>query len=187
MSTPSTSSSPSNSDDVRWFAEEVHAHDSMLKAYVRASFPRVGDVEDVVQESYLRIWRARAGRPIQSAKAFLFRIARNICLDSVKSTNRSPINSIGDLAAIAVYDQAENAADSASATERLEILTDALAALPPRCREVFMLCKFQGFSHAEAARRLGLSVRTVDAQVQNGFARLGKELRRRGLGGTTGK
>jgi hypothetical protein len=43
-----------------WFAEEVQPHDAQLKAYLRGAFPAVRDVEDVVQESYLRVWRARA-------------------------------------------------------------------------------------------------------------------------------
>jgi RNA polymerase sigma factor (sigma-70 family) len=47
-----------------WFAEEVHTHDSQLKSYLRSSFPALRDVDDVVQESYLRIWRRQLVRPI---------------------------------------------------------------------------------------------------------------------------
>lgn len=152
-----------------------------VKAYVRGSFPSVRDVDDVVQESYLRIWKARAAQPIHSAKAFLFRVARNICLDAVKNSARSPIAVVGNLDAMPVYDQADSVLESVNAEEKLQIFTDALAALPRRCRDVFMLCKFQGYSHAEAAAKLGLSVRTVDAQIQNAYRRLGVELRKRGV------
>ena len=44
-------------DRARWFKEEVHSLDTRLKSYLRGSFPSV-DVEDVVQESYLRTWLA---------------------------------------------------------------------------------------------------------------------------------
>jgi DNA-directed RNA polymerase specialized sigma24 family protein len=67
--------SPPDSDNARWFAEEVLPHDRALRGYLRGSFPAVRDVEDVVQESYLRIWRTRAAQPIRSARGFLFRIA----------------------------------------------------------------------------------------------------------------
>jgi hypothetical protein len=48
----------------RWFAEEVQPHEASLRAYMRGAFPMVRDVDDVVQESYLRVWRARAAQPI---------------------------------------------------------------------------------------------------------------------------
>jgi hypothetical protein len=73
---PASSESTTGVDDTRWFSEEVHAHDSQLKAYLHGRFPSVRcEVDDVVQESYLRVWRIRASQPIHSAKAFLFSIA----------------------------------------------------------------------------------------------------------------
>src|SRR5687767_3921161 len=74
---PSASYAPpcvveSQSDQSQWFADEVHVHESQLKSFLRGSFPAVRDVDDVVQESYLRIWKARAAQPIDSARAFLF-------------------------------------------------------------------------------------------------------------------
>jgi RNA polymerase sigma factor (sigma-70 family) len=186
VNTPSTPEPPVVADQTRWFAEEVHPHDSSLKAYVRGAFPAIRDVEEVVQESYLRIWKARAASPILSARAFLFRIARNICLDTVKSSTRSQVDAVGDLSAISVSEYSDSVVDSVSGGEKLQILTDALAALPSRCREVFMLCKFQGYSHADAAAKLGLSTRTVDAQIQNAFVRLGTDLRKRGLTSSSG-
>jgi RNA polymerase sigma factor (sigma-70 family) len=182
VSPPSTESPPAPSlDRSRWFADEVHLHDARLKAYLRGAFPAVRDVDDVVQESYLRIWKACAARPIQSARAFLFRVARNVCLDLLKKTGRTPTEPLDDLSGVALLEETPSAADELGTEEKLQILTDALAALPPRCREIFMLCKFQGYTHGQAADHLGISRRTVDAQVQIGFERLDAELRRRGV------
>src|SRR5438876_12279709 len=61
--------------DSRWFAAEVHAHERSLRAYLRGAFPSVRDVDDVVQESYVRVWKARLAHPIQSARSFLFQVA----------------------------------------------------------------------------------------------------------------
>ena len=55
----------------RWFTEEVHRHERSVRSYLHHSFPAVREVEDLVQESCLRVWRAKSARPIQSAKAFL--------------------------------------------------------------------------------------------------------------------
>jgi RNA polymerase sigma factor (sigma-70 family) len=179
-SSTETSASPSL-EQSRWFTDEVHPHDAQLKAYLRGAFPTVRDVDDVVQESYLRIWKARAAQPIQSAKAFLFRVARNVCLDLLKRSRRSPLEPLGDLCDVAVLDEAPLATTGTGTEEKLQVLTDALAVLPPRCREIFMLCKFQGYTHAQAADSLRLSRRTIDAQIQIGFERLDAELRRRGV------
>jgi DNA-directed RNA polymerase specialized sigma24 family protein len=81
-----------------WFAKEVQPHDAQLKAYLRGAFPSVRDVDDVVQESYLRVWLARATQPIQSTRAFLFRVARNLALDFVRHERASPIVVLGSIA-----------------------------------------------------------------------------------------
>src|SRR4051812_10998844 len=101
-STASNSASGPAETAERWFAEEVQPHDAQLKAYLRRAFPAVRDVDDVVQESYLRIWRSQAVQPIRSAKAFLFKVARNAALNLVDRQRSSPVFAVGDLASLPV-------------------------------------------------------------------------------------
>jgi RNA polymerase sigma-70 factor (ECF subfamily) len=168
-------------DQARWFADEVHAHESSLRSYLRGSFPAVRDVDDVVQESFLRVWKARAQRPVHSTKAFLFRIARNVALDFVRRSRTSPIAPVGELAELPVIDERSGAADTLVVRERIAVLTEALEALPRRCREVVVRCKLQGQSYREAADALGLSEKTVTEHVYRGTQRLGEELHKRGV------
>ena len=97
------------------------------------------DIDDVVQTSYLRIWRKRAAEPIRSAKAFLFTIARHLALDAVRREHRSPIEHVGELAGLNVLDEQASVSDYVSRTERIQLLVEAIDALPPRCREVMIL------------------------------------------------
>ena len=60
---------PPPTDQARWFTEEVDPHRSASRAYVQRAFPGVRDVDDVVQDSLLRIWTARASRQIGCARA----------------------------------------------------------------------------------------------------------------------
>lgn len=94
----------------RWFAEEVHAHDASLKAYLRAAYPGMRDVDDVVQESYLRIWKARLAQRIHFTKSYLFQIARNLSLDLVRRNRASPIDDVPEPVALAVCDPARGLA-----------------------------------------------------------------------------
>lgn len=167
-------------DQSRWFIDEVHAHETSLRSYLRGSFPAVRDVDDVVQESYLRVWKARAAQPVRSAKAFLFRVARNVALDLVRRGRAEPLDPAGELAHLSIIDEGPSAVDELGAHERIVILTDALDALPARCREVLILCKLQGKSYREAAVALGLSEKTIAEHVYRGTQRLGEELNRRG-------
>lgn len=168
-------------DQSRWFAEEVHPHDSQLKAYLRGSFPSVGDVDDLVQESYLQLWRRQLATPIRSAKSFLFKIARNLAIDALRHEARSPIERVADCAQLAVLDTRPNAAEDAITSEELELLLEAIESLPARCREIVILRKLRGLSQKEIALRMGITERTVEVQGTKGLHRCEEFLRQRGV------
>jgi RNA polymerase sigma-70 factor (ECF subfamily) len=180
VSPPPNANTPS-ADHAQWFADEVQPHGSSLEAYLRGAFPAVRDTQDVVQESFLRLWKVRAVQPIRSARAFLFKVARNIALDAVRRANHSPISAVPDLAALPVVEEKANASDAAVQSEEVALLADALEALPPRCREIILLRKFHNLPQKDVAARLGISEATVQEQVYRGVRRLEKILTRRGV------
>ncbi|WP_414662643.1 RNA polymerase sigma factor [Horticoccus sp. 23ND18S-11] len=175
---------PPHPDQARWFTEEVDPHRRALRAYVQRAFPGVRDVDDVVQDSLLRIWTARAGRQLGCARAFLFKIARNRALDLLRHDRASPFVVVRDLAALPVAEDAPSCADVLSTAEKIELVAEAIADLPDRCREIVVLRKLQGLSQRDVALRLGLSERTVEVQVARGTRRCADFLRRRGLTAT---
>ena len=183
MSPPSTASGspPSPSLDetgTLWVTREVHPHDASLKSYLRGNFPSVRDVEDVVQESYLRVWKARAVQPINSAKAFLFTVARHLALNTLRRERRSPIIAVTDLSRLFVFDHRPDASQTAIRHQEIEMLVRAVEALPPRCREIFVLRRLQGVPQKEIAACLGVSEQTVQVQAARGLRRVEKNLRR---------
>ncbi len=172
---------PPQLDQARWFAEEVRPHIGDLHAYVRRSFPGVRDVDDVVQDSLVRIWIAWAGRRIESARPFLFKIARRRAIDVLRHDRASPLLAIGDPAALPVAEEGPSPLDALGDSEKVELVAEAIAHLPARCREIVVLRKLHGLSQREVAARLGLSERTVEVQVARGVRRCAHHLRRRGL------
>ena len=182
MDAPRTESSPAPPAALNeWFAAEVQPHEPHLRSYLQRAFPSVRDVDDVVQESYLRLWRKQRTKPLASARAFLFRIARNFAIDLLREDRRAPEGVLG------VSDVENVVLDGADTLEQIqtreleEILTDALDALTPRHRQIVTLCKLQGLPHAAVAVRLGVSEKTVNEHLYRGLQRLGNELRRRGV------
>lgn len=183
-STPAPAAPPGDAESParsRWFENEVYAHDAQLKSYLRGSFPFIRDVDDVVQESYLRVWKARATQSIHSAKGFLFQIARHVATDVLRRNTASPIKCVTDLAALSVFDENLDAAEAACSREEIALLADAIDALPARCREIFILRKIQRVPQKEIGRRLGISEQTVQVLVLRGMKRCEAFLSHRGL------
>jgi RNA polymerase sigma-70 factor (ECF subfamily) len=172
---------PPETDTARWFAAEVQPHEPALRGYLRGSFPAVRDVDDVVQESYLRVWRARAAQPIQSAKAFLFTVARRLALDHVRREAISPLRGVGDLAALPVLEERPDVIDAISDQEKIRLLAEAVGSLPARCREVVFLHKIQGLSQRDVAAQLGIAEKTVENQIARGVKGCEEFFRRRGI------
>ena len=181
MSNSGSSNSSSLPEHARWFADEVHAHESSLRSYLHGSFPAVRDVDDVVQESYLRVWRARPARPISCARAFLFRVARNVALSLLRRERIAPVVAVKDVAALPVAEDGRTAATAACLDEELLLLARAIDSLPPRCREIVILRRIERLSQKQIAARLGIAEETVEVQVARGVKRCGAFLRRHGV------
>lgn len=187
MSCPPTTSEPVPTvEQSRWFAEEVYAHDAQLKAFLRGSFPSIRDIDDVVQESYLRLWRRQLAAPLRSARTFLYTVARHLAIDTLRHRERSPIKDVADWARLAVLDDKPDAAEAACTSQELDLLLEAIESLPPRCREIVILRKLRGLPQKEIAQRMGITERTVEVQGTKGLDRCEQFLRRHGLNRTKG-
>jgi len=173
---PTTDAPPS--EHQAWFEREVHPHGGSLKAYLHKAYPAVRDVDDVVQESFLRIWRARMKGGILCGRAFLFTIARRLAIDLLRRDRRSPFLPVKDLAGLFVEDSAPDVCRLADAAAQTRLLVAAIETLPARCREIFVLTHVEGLSHREVAARLGLAESTVSVQAARGLRRCEEFVRR---------
>lgn len=169
----------------QWFTNEVYAHDGQLRSYLRRSFPSVPDVEDVVQESYLRIWKAKLVRPIRSTKSFLFQIAHHLAIDRLRKKGAVQVETLVDFAELAVIEHRPDAAEMLCYQERVDLLSDALLSLSTRSREIIFMRKFQGVSQKDVAAMLGISERTVEVQLARGMKLCATYLRKKGVHGFT--
>ena len=173
--------SPPDSEHARWFAEEVHPHESSLRAYLRSMFPGLRDIDDLVQEAYSRLFRAKQAGRVTYAKAFLFATARNAALDLFRRRKIVSIDSVGDLSGLSVLEEGPNAADTVNKQQELELLAQAVRSLPDRCRQVLTLRLLYGLSHKEIAADLRISEHTVKAQLAKGMRRCVAFFQERGL------
>lgn len=173
--------SQQDSEQVRWFVEEVQPHEPTLRAYLRHNFPGLTDVDDVVQESYLRLLRARVDGKLRSARGFLFTAARNLALDVFRRRRAAPFEVNVNGAQFLVPECGISASESVCREQELGLLAEAIESLPRRCRQVLKLRKIYGLSHREIAEHLEISERTVNVHLSLGVRRCATFLRRRGV------
>lgn len=159
---------PEYSDQERWFSENLQPHEAMLRGWLTSRFPSECDIDDVLQESYFRVLKAKAQGELKAPKAFLFATARNLAVDRVRRLNIIRTESLTQNDALTVLDECEDISETISRNQELEILTEAIQALPDRCRRIFTLRKVYAMSQPDIARKMGVSVHTVSAQLTIG-------------------
>lgn len=120
--------------------------------------------EDVVQEVFIKIWENRKELIESDAiRFYLFRAVRNNCLTRLEQLNKGMVVPLG------TQDGFESPApygeEQAPAEDYPELLKRAIQQLPPKCREIFVLCKISRRSYQEIADELNLSVKTVENQI----------------------
>jgi len=148
-----------------------------LRKYVRRLVRSRATAEDIVQESFART--LEQGAHVHTPRAFLFSIARNLAFDVSRQNRATQPNESGDFDASDVVSTDESPEAGLLAEERLRLLKEAVARLPPQCRAVFTLRAFHGCPHKEIAQRLNVSPKTVENHLARGVRETHEYLRRR--------
>ncbi len=139
------------------------------------------EIEDVVQETYVRVCQSKSRADIEAPRSFMLRTARNIALNHVDRAESRLADSV-DLDDAAHLIPADRLHDSTVASvcsdERFSLFCDALRQLPRQCRRVFVLKKVYGHSQREIAATLRISENTVEKHVVKGAKKIRDFMRR---------
>lgn len=162
---------PPDPETARWFSEHLQVHESMLRAWLQSRFPRLTDIDDIIQDAYMRVLAVHRKKELRSPKAFFFAIARNLAFDHFRHLQVAKLESLGGLDDLGVLDDSVNITETVSRNQEIELLTQAIQSLPDRCRQVLTLRNVYGLSHKEIAGQLGICVRTVETHITVGIKR----------------
>jgi len=165
----------------QWFKDEVQPHELALRSYLRGAFPNFLDIDDLVQESYARLIKTRETGKVSHIKAFLFTTARNVALDIFRRRKVVSIEGVSDLNILHAAADLPDAGENASRQQELDLLAEAVRGLPERCRQVMTLRLLYGVPTKEIASRLGISDKTVKAQLAKGTRRCADFFEHRGI------
>jgi RNA polymerase sigma-70 factor (ECF subfamily) len=159
-----------------------------IKRFLSRFFSRAQDVDDLAQETFLRAFAAEAERDVLSPRAFLYRIAKNLALnerDRLSNRTTRYMEDFPDPTVLGTRGQVSGE-DVVEGRQKMAMFAEAVSALPPQCRRVFLLRKVHGLSQRDVAQRLGLSVSTVEKHVALGLLKCSEYLKARGYEVGTG-
>lgn len=176
---------------------ESRQHDSSLhdlqleanfEAFFKAHYPQlcvyckikynfdVHLAEDIVNTSFSKLWEARHTlNPNLSAKAYLFKIVNNQCINTLKHQRvqdqytQSQLNTLHHTPPL-------SEADSLDLKQLRDAINIAIAELPEQMRKIFELNRHDGLKYTEIATRLNLSIKTVETQMSRALLKLRQKL-----------
>ncbi|WP_454062815.1 RNA polymerase sigma factor [Candidatus Nitrospira salsa] len=125
---------------------------------------------DAVQETFLRVLTISSSQPIMNVRALLYKTATNITIDLFRRDQRQSIRSVNLDDAHELPSRHADPERVVVGKEDVQILSHAIAELPPKCRHVFLLHKVRGKSHREIAAHLGISQNMVEKHIIKGMA-----------------
>ncbi len=142
-----------------------------LKQYLLRFLVRRQDVEDIVQETFLRAYESEKSQPIRSPRTFLFKVAKNLALNELDRKAARLMSYVGDMETLLPADAQSSVEDDVERQQKLAACMVAIASLSKQCRRVLVMRKVFGFSHKEIAQRMNLSVRTVEKHLLKALER----------------
>lgn len=145
-----------------------------LASYAAGLTAQRDAAEDVVQEVFVAVWSRREALPdLDVLAGYLHRAVRNRSLNYLRQQRTAGRWLAGQEPDPGVPAVAESALIGAETAHRIQ---RALAALPPRTREVFLLSRDQGLTYPAIAATLGISVKTVETLMGRGLRALREAL-----------
>ncbi|MEJ0023419.1 MAG: sigma-70 family RNA polymerase sigma factor [Alphaproteobacteria bacterium] len=132
------------------------------------------DAEELTQDVFVRLLRRPEFDQIANLEGFVFITAANLLKDHYRSrAHRRETQSINGLD---FASNAQNPAEEAEDREEIGVLLSAIRVLPPKCRAVFIMHRFDEVPHTEIARRLGITVSMVEKHIAVAMKHLRKTL-----------
>jgi len=124
--------------------------------------------QELVQDMFVALWNEAESRTVDNVKAYLYTTVKNRSLNFIDAEKRH--SSL--LQTNYNHSEESNSTAEADIDAFNAILQDKLADLPDKCREIFLLTKFEGLSYEEVADYLKVSVKTIENQMGIAFKKL---------------
>ena len=161
-------------EHVQTFEAFFAAHRPALVAFLRRRTANEADAEEMAQESYIRLLGYGYGdsRPPAVWRSLLYRIAANLAVSHFRTRVNRQTDGQQDVDDLELASESPSQERMVAAQQELLLVRKALAALPPKCRKVFMLSRAHHKSYPEIAQSCGISVKMVEKYMSKALGAL---------------
>jgi|SRR6185312_14286098 len=156
------------------FETFFQTHRPALIAFLRRRTASEADAEEIAQESYARLLGYGFGdsRPSKTWRSLLYRIAANLATSHFRQRRSHHLDSQHDLDEVELACDAPSQERTVAARQELMLARQALEALSPKCRRVFLLSRAHHKTYPEIAQMCGISVKMVEKYMSQALGAL---------------
>lgn len=163
--------------DVAAFGELYQYFAPGLKGFCKSFHIPEGEADDVVQETFKRIWEKRDTlQPEFGFKTFIFTIAKNQIYNQIR--NRIQVKKYET----AILAHPAHQGNEQKDIQLRQLIEKTIGSLPEKCRIIFQKSRVEGKSNADIAAELAISKSTVENQINKALKRLRQVIRHSGYG-----
>ena len=144
-----------------------------LRNYIYYKFGNAEEADDVVQESFIRLWKNCAKVTLETAKGFLYKVATNLNT-SLKRSEKVHLKYTER--AVTIDKDNESPEFVILEKEFMDKLTRAIEALPEKQREVFLMNRVEKKTYKEIAELSGVSVKAIEKSMHKALLKLRAEI-----------
>jgi RNA polymerase sigma factor (sigma-70 family) len=135
------------------------------------------EVEDILQEAFLRCYEASGTRRVEHPSSYLLRTAVNLAINHNERAGQRLSTSLEECDLDSGLESPIDLEKQAIQRERLALYCQAVAELPVQCRRAFLLKKVYGLSQKDIAAYLGISENTVEKHIAKGLLHCATRIR----------
>lgn len=148
-----------------WLSRFVIQHEPSLRAWLsRRRMPGL-EIDDIVQETYARLIAVESVSGIGNVKNYMFQTAWSVMVSHVRRARVVSFRTVSDLDELGAVANDSTPEDHVADRDELRRLAAAIATLPGKIRDVFVLRRVSGLSQRDVAGQLGLSESTVEKHM----------------------
>ncbi len=164
-----------------WFIDRVLPHEkryvALARRFSRDRSPSSDEARDLVHDVYARLLASEGWRFVDDPRAYVLTMIRNLGIQKLRRARIVPLEALAGVEGSRHMSDAPGPFEETSGRQRLALALQAMKRLPPRCREVVELRRLHDLSARDIARRLGLSLSTVEKRLARGMVLMAEAMR----------
>lgn len=160
----------------RWMIEEVLPHEPQYLAVARRLTRNDDEAADLVQEAMVKLLAVDGWAAIANPRTYAIRSIHNLAFGRMRRAKIVEFQQLSEIDSLELVDEAPDAFRVAAGRDQLARLSNALAAMPERCRTVLVRRRFQDEAPSDIADDLGISLSTLEKRLRRALHLLGRAL-----------